>query len=436
MSRSGWRARSHNAAAALLGAATLAVAVAVAISWVELGARTPVTPPGIDASAPATNVQIERGRYLARVGNCQTCHTLPGSAPYAGGVAINTPFGVTFSSNLTPDATNGIGGWRADDFWRALHEGRSRGGRLLYPTFPYTSYTTVVREDADAIFAYLRSLPAVATPNRRHALRFPYNTQTALLAWRTLYFKPGDAGHDATHSAEWNRGAYLVRGLGHCAACHAPRNALGAVNEIRGLSGGMVATQGWYAPALNAADEAGVAGWETGHIVQLLRTGVSNGSSVSGPMARVVYDSTQHWSGSDLSAVAVFLKALPQAPAKLPPKATTKAAASDATPTERGATVYKQQCAPCHGDQGEGAVGAYPALAGNRAVTLASSVNLVQVVRRGGFAPATAGNPRPYSMPPLGDSMSDTDIAAVLTYIRSQWGNSAAPVTVLEVLQR
>jgi mono/diheme cytochrome c family protein len=417
-----------------------AVAVAAAILWVETRTDTPATQVPIKTAAPATNVQIERGRYLARAGNCQACHTAPGGAAYGGGVAINTPFGATYSSNLTPHSAYGIGRWSASDFWRALHEGRSRGGRLLYPTFPYTSYTHVAREDADAIFAYLRSLPPAATPNRPHTLRFPYSTQTALLAWRTLYFTPGQVSNGAingaTPSADWNRGAYLVRGLGHCVACHAPRNALGATSETQGLSGGMVATLGWYAPALNAAEEAGVAGWETADIVQLLRTGSAKGSTVSGPMAAVVYDSTQHLTPQDLGAMAVYLKALPQAPPKLPPNFQVRPTAIDLGTAQRGAKVYEQHCAQCHGDQGEGAAGAYPPLAGNRAVTLASTANLVQTIRLGGFAPATAGNPRPYSMPPLGDSLTDTDIAAVLTYIRTQWGNAAAPVTALDVLQR
>lgn len=429
MKRSGWRRHAVGAAVALLATLTLMLA------WVELSIEFPVTAIATEVLAPAASEQseqIERGRYLALAGNCLACHTAPGGAAYAGGVAIATPFGTTYPSNLTPDEANGIGRWGAEDFWRALHEGRSRGGRLLYPTFPYTSYTHVSREDSDAIFAYLRSLPPAAMPNRPHALRFPYNTQTALLAWRTLYFKPSEASSDAARSTEWKRGAYLVRGLGHCAGCHAPRNALGATSETHELSGGMIAAQDWYAPALNAADEAGVATWGKGHIVQLLRTGASNGNTVSGPMANVVYESTQHLSERDLSAIAVFLKELPQAPVRRP----AKVAVVDGAVTERGAKVYEQHCTQCHGDQGEGVAGAYPALAGNRAVTLASTANLVQIVRRGGFAPATAGNPRPYSMPPLGEGITDSDIAAVLTYIRSHWGNSAAPVTALDVLQR
>lgn len=376
-----------------------------------------------------TAQQVSLGAYLARVGNCMTCHTDRGGAPYAGGRPVDTPFGVVYSSNLTPDAATGIGQWSADHFWRALHHGRSRDGRLLYPAFPYPNYTMVTRADSDAIFAFLRSRPAVAQPNRAHDLRWPFSTQAALAVWRALYFRPGPYAPEPGQSAQWNRGAYLVDGLGHCSACHTPRNALGASANLMDLSGGLIPMRNWYAPALTSAAEAGVADWELDHVVRVLQSGVSPRGSVLGPMAEVVLNSTQHWSATDLRAMAVFLKALPQTQ---PPPQSASVPVSD-TMARRGAEVYEQHCVQCHGEQGRGVPGAYPPLAANRAVLMPETANLVQVVLHGGFAPATAGNPRPFGMPPYVLLLSDADVAAVLTHIRRSWGNSAPALSELDV---
>jgi mono/diheme cytochrome c family protein len=358
------------------------------------------------------------------------CHTARGGAAYAGGLAVHTPFGTLYASNLTPDAKTGIGTWSAAHFWRAMHNGRSKDGRLLYPAFPYPSYTRVTREDSDAIFAYLLSLPAVEQRQRPHALRFPYNSQVALAVWRAFFFEPGTYRPETGRSAEWNRGAYLVHGLGHCVACHSPRNVFGATTEALELSGGLIPMRGWYAPSLLAAREAGVADWDAQHIVDLLKVGVSARGSVMGPMAEVVFRSTQYLSDDDLRAMAVFLKSLPRPPQDAQE---TPAAPNDAM--RAGEIVYKKHCADCHGDNGEGAKGAYPALASNRAVTMAVAANVMRVVLSGGYLPATAGNPRPYGMPPYAHVLDDAQIAAVVSYIRAAWGNAAAPVSQLQVMQ-
>lgn len=255
--------------------------------------------------------QVERGRYLALAGNCAGCHTARGGEPYAGGRSIDTPFGSIFTSNLTPDPITGIGLWNADHFWRAMHNGRSRDGRLLYPAFPYTSFTQMTREDADAIYAWLRTLPPVARANQAHTLGFPYDTQVALAVWRALFFTPGRFEPQPQRSAEWNRGAYLVGGLGHCVECHGSRNSLGATDTARGFVGGMLPGESWYAPALDAAAEAGVAAWPVEEVVTLLKTGRTARASVLGPMAEVVFRSTQHLSDADLRAIATYLQALP-----------------------------------------------------------------------------------------------------------------------------
>lgn len=366
----------------------------------------------------------ERGAYLAQVGNCAGCHTARGGKPYAGGLGIDTPFGAVYASNLTPDTATGIGNWTRADFWRAMHHGKSKDGRLLYPAFPYTSYTLVTRDDSDALFAYLKSLPAVNQARQAHAVRFPYNSQAALAVWRTLYFKPAAYQSNSKATEEWNRGAYLVNSLGHCSACHAARNALGATDGLN-LAGGLIPLQNWYAPSLVSNQEASVTDWPLGDIVALFKAGVSPQASANGPMAEVVLGSTQYWNDADLMAMAVYLKALPVTPASKQ--------AIEPSVTARGSKLYEQHCAQCHGDNGQGVANAYPALAGNRAVLMPQKANLVQIVLNGGYAPATLGNPRPYGMPPFVMELNDADVAAVLTHLRSSWGNHANAVSELEV---
>jgi len=219
-----------------------------------------------------------------------------------------------------------------------------------------------------------------------------------------------------------------VQGLGHCTACHAPRNLLGASAAAQDLAGGQIPMQGWYAPSLLDAAEAGVAHWEPAHVVQLLQTGVSPRGSALGPMAEVVLGSTQHLSREDLRAMAIYLQTLPAS------SRTARVPEPVPAPTMAlGARVYKRHCADCHGEVGEGVALAYPPLAGNRAVRMDNTANLVQVVLRGGFSPATAGNPRPFGMPPFQMLLSDEEVAAVISYIRSTWGNEAGGVTVLDV---
>jgi mono/diheme cytochrome c family protein len=371
----------------------------------------------------ADSALVERGAYLARVGNCAACHTARGGVPYAGGRPLATPFGTVFAGNLTPDEDTGLGRWSADAFWRAMHQGQSRDGRLLVPAFPYDSTTRITRQDSDALHAYLQSLPAVRRAAEPHALRGPYNTQLALAAWRALYFEPQSFVTDAAQSAEWNRGAYLVTGLGHCAACHATRDALGGVAAGSELTGGPLPEPGWYAPSLHAPSEGGVTHWDTQRIVDLLRDGIAHEASAVGPMAEVVYGSTQHLSEPDLRAMAAYLQALDPRPVK--PVAFEPARSEQ---RELGARVYEQRCADCHGEQGQGAPGIYPALAGNRAVTQASAANPVLAVLGGGFPAATAGNPRPFGMPPYRTLLTDAEIAAVVTHLRQSWGNQASAV--------
>jgi mono/diheme cytochrome c family protein len=385
------------------------------------------------AEPPAPQL-VERGAYLARAGNCAACHTARGGPAYAGGDAIATPFGRVYGGNLTPDPVHGIGRWSADAFWRAMHEGRSRDGRLLNPAFPFDSFTHISREDSDALHAFLRSQPPVARPTQPQGLSFPFNLQAALAVWRTLYFEPGRFQAQPERSAEWNRGAYLVRGLGHCAACHATRDPLGGVREGREYTGGLMAGLGWYAPSLHDRREAGVGHWDLSTTVALLKTGhtlqppAAQQAIAQGPMAEVVFFSTQHLNEPDLRAMAVYLQALDR-----PGRSNTAPGPAEASQLALGERVYQQHCVDCHGAQGLGAPGVYPALAGNRAVTMASPVNTLQSILSGGFAPATAAHPQPYGMPPYRTILNSEEVAAVASFIRQSWGNLGGAVSVLDV---
>jgi mono/diheme cytochrome c family protein len=381
--------------------------------------------------------QIEQGRYLALAGNCMACHTARGGAPLAGGRRIDTPFGGVYSSNLTPDPETGLGRWTAQDFWQALHKGRSRDGRLLAPAFPYNHTSVITREDSDAIFAWLNTQAPVVQAQPEHTLVWPVGTQPALAVWRSLFFQPSPFQADPKQSAEWNRGAYLVQGLGHCAACHSPRNALGASGSVADLSGGLMPVVNWYAPDLTRDAESGLASTPLPDIVRLLRTGSSATAQTNGPMGEVVQHSLQHLSAADLQAMSVYLQSRAQSTPQTAADAPQPARISLQVATQ-GAKVYERQCLQCHGEQGEGvktASGevAYPALAGNRAVLLKDPTNLVQLVLYGGYGPATAGHPRPFGMPPAVLELDDRDIAAVLTHLRTRWGNQASEVTPLQV---
>jgi cytochrome c553 len=382
---------------------------------------------------PLTMLQ-SKGQYLSRIGNCVACHTTQGGEPMAGGKAIEPPFGIIYSTNLTPDNATGIGTWSADDFWNAIHEGRSKDGSLLSPAFPYTELTQVTRADSDAIFAYLQTLPAQkvsATPN---ALSWPSNTQLGIRVWRALYFKPGEYKEDLKQSKSWNRGAYLVNGLSHCGSCHTPRNKLGA-SELGTFLGGsnLMANGRWYAPSLLATSEGGVQDWSTSQIGNLLQNGITNHGYVSGPMAEFVYKGTQYLTLDDSQAIATYLQSLQVLnPINIPKLNDT---AFDTLTHKNGKAIYDKHCENCHGKEGDGAPNNFPSLVGNRNVLSPHIINMVQSVLLGAIPPTTASNPSPAGMPPFRAVLSDIEVAQVLTYIRHEWGNQASSISTLDVLQ-
>lgn len=409
--------------AALSGAATLAV---LKLNGIDAWAQEQTS------ATPASD--IVKGEYLARAGDCIACHTAPEGKLFAGGRAMLTPFGTLYTSNITPDPETGIGNWTADEFYRMMHTGRSRDGGLIYPAMPFASYTKVTRQDSDAIYAYLRSIEPVKQPNRPHDLSFPYNNRSLILGWRTLFFSEGEYQPDPSKSAEWNRGAYLVEGLGHCGMCHTPINALGGNSQSDAFKGGLIPMQNWYAPSLTSNKEAGLGDWSIKDISDLLRSGVSSRGAVYGPMAEVVYNSLQYLSDDDTRAMAVYLKGIAQDSAPEVPQASVPASEGSLL-MSLGKTVYDQRCASCHGAQGEGAPPHYPPLAGNQSIQMQSAVNAIRMVLNGGYPPGTTGNPMPYGMPPFAGTLSDNEVAAVVTYIRTSWGNRGAAISASDANQ-
>jgi mono/diheme cytochrome c family protein len=414
-----------------LSAAIVAAAALSSVLWtgggdLHNGAAQAATP--VDKAT-----LIKRGEYLARAGDCIACHTVRGGQQFAGGLPMATPFGTLYTPNITPDDQYGIGTWSVDDFYRALHTGRSKDGSLLYPAFPFTSYTKVTRADSDAIYAYLRSIPPVAVASRPHELRFPFNNRNLLIGWRTLFFREGEYNDDPTKSVEWNRGAYLVDGLGHCSMCHTSINLMGGPVSSAAFAGGLIPLQNWYAPSLTSNKEAGLGDWDIKDIADLLKTGVSQRGAVFGPMAEVVHNSMQYMSDGDIRAMATYLKTIPQkseAPETMQYETSQKFGSEL---LDQGKKVYTDQCAKCHAENGLGKPPAYPPLATNQSIQMPSAVNPIRMVLNGGYPPSTGDNPMPHGMPPFAQSLSNQEVAAVVTYIRMSWGNHGAPVSPQQV---
>ncbi len=400
--------------------------VIVAVATV-LALQPGLLPPIKGARTNATTNIITRGEYLAHVGDCVACHTEINGPAFAGGRPMATPFGNLYAPNITPDDETGIGLWTAEDFYRMMHTGVSRDGTLLYPAMPFANYTNVTRADSDAIYSYLLSVPPVRRENRSHELRFPFNQRELLIGWRTLYFNEGEFVADPRQSAQWNRGEYLVKGLGHCSMCHTAVNALGGSSESKAFEGGMIPNQNWYAPSLTSNREAGLENWDLQDIADLLQAGTSKRGAVYGPMAEVVYNSLQYLTDEDAQAMAVYLKSLP--PRESEPAPPSQARLVNPSVMELGRKTYVQQCEVCHGDEGEGHGPAFPPLAGNQSITMSTPVNSIRMVLNGGYAPGTKKNARPHGMPPFSHILSDEEVAAVVTYIRVAWNNSGTPIT-------
>lgn len=388
---------------------------------------------GSHESRSATNVQ--RGEYLARIGNCISCHTRRGGEAFAGGVPFVAPYaflGTLYATNITPDPETGIGRWTEQQFVRALHEGRAPDGGRFFPAFPYTYFTRVTNEDAKAIYAYLRTIkPVRYTPPPNSAA---FTQRWGMALWNPFFFENERFRPDAAQSAEWNRGAYLVNGLGHCGACHTPRNLLLAEKQDAALSGSSypdLVSPGkrrtWFAVNLTSAAN-GLGAWAVDDIRKYLKTGHSRRAGVFGPMNDVVVNSLQFLTDGDAQAIAVYIKSLPALNESV-------AEAIDVERVQAGAADYAEHCEECHRTSGRGAFLKAPPVAGSAVVQGNDPATLINVVLYG--AKVGAGAPAPFGawedMPSFADKLTNEQIAAVSNYVRGSWGNSGGVVTAREV---
>jgi mono/diheme cytochrome c family protein len=360
---------------------------------------------------------IERGRYLALLGDCVACHTAQYGIPFAGGRLIGTPFGALASPNITPESGTGIGSWTDDQFVRAMQQGIAADGGHLYPAFPYTAFTKMSRQDILDIRAFLNTLDPVVNAVKTDLLPFPFDIRESMIAWNALFFRDGRFEPNPAKSAEWNRGAYIVEGPAHCGACHTAKNLLGG-DSAATLQGGVL--QGWLAPALTNDRRTGLGAWSIDDVVEYLKTGRNSRSAAAGPMAEAIIYSTAKLDDADLRAIAVYLKDHPgkgaAAPAPLAP---------DDPVMQAGQAIYLDNCAACHTSGGIGIARMFPSLKGDAVVQSDDPTTVLRVVLVGADAAATDAAPTGPKMPPFGWKLSDDEIASVATYIRNAWGNAA-----------
>jgi mono/diheme cytochrome c family protein len=369
---------------------------------------------------------IEHGRYMATAADCTACHTAKGGQLFAGGGALETPFGTLLAPNITPDAATGIGGWTDDEFVDAVQNGIGHGGIHLYPAMPYPYYTKMTREDVIAIRAYLDTVQPVRNLVQANQLPFPFNQRETMIGWNELYFTPGGFKPDPGKPAEWNRGAYLVEGAEHCGLCHTPKNGMGGDENSQAMQGSVL--QNWYAPNMTGNRRIGIGDWTIDDIALYLKTGRNRYDIASGPMADMVTHSTSHLTDADLRAIAVYLKGLPPGGGALPQPISAQDPAM-----QQGQVIYNDQCAACHTVAGEGIVGLFTRLSGAPLVQQSQGTSLVRVVLEGSRAVATDGAPTGPAMPAFAWKLSDAEVGAVVTYIRNSWGNSAPPVSASNV---
>ncbi len=426
------------------------VLVAAVVAWVMLppralgfaGGRTVAlaaykgpSPVGVPAELSAADL-VTRGKYLTQAADCEVCHTTEGGQAFAGGRAFPTPFGVLYSPNITADRETGIGAWTDEDFVRAVHKGIARDGERLYPAFPYESYTLLADDDVRAIKAYLFSLPPAHTAAPPNDLKFPFNQRWLMGIWSAFYnpdqrFRPLE-----DRSPEWNRGAYLVEGLGHCGDCHTPRNLAQAPDHRRKFEGAVI--QGWRAYNITPDPISGVGEWSDTELTEYLRAGHAAGrGSASGPMAEVVDASLSNLSPADMRAVVTYLRSVPaiRTPEMPAPRATAASEAPkdmQARVDPRGEQVFAGACASCHSWSGVSLLTNYATLIGNRAVNDTSAINVAQIILSGGRRRSAGGV---LLMPAFGAAYSDTEIAAVANYVTARFGAAPSHLTARDIAE-
>jgi mono/diheme cytochrome c family protein len=374
--------------------------------------------------------RIERGQYLALLGDCAGCHTAPGGQPFAGGLALQTPFGILVAPNITPDGETGIGDMTNAEFLATLHEGRGHNGRRLYPAMPYPAYTKMADDDVLAIRAYLATVAPVKNAVTVNQLPFPLNIRLAMVFWNGLNFTPGRFQPNPQKSPAWNRGAYIVEGAAHCGTCHTPKTLLGGDQRDSPLTGANL--QGWFAPNITSDVRQGIGRWSKDELVQYLKTGTNDWTLASGPMADAVSHSMSQMADEDIAAIATYLKDDDAAQSAADPAAI---AAGDKV-MQAGAAIYKDSCAVCHKDAGIGEARLFPRLAGSASVQSDDPTTLARVVLQGTRAVSTSGAPTAPAMPAFNWRLNDAQVAAVLTYIRNSWGNAASAVSASAITSR
>jgi mono/diheme cytochrome c family protein len=408
--------------------------VRVTVMRTQLLAVVLLIGPGV-LHAQASPSNVDRGAYLAAAGNCRHCHTAEGGAPYAGGVAFETDFGVIYSTNITPHPEAGIGGWTNEEFVRAMHEGVAADGTKLYPAFPYPSFTKVTTEDLEAIFAFLKTVPLASDRPPANELGFPFSQRGLMGLWNALFFDAGRYSPNESQSAEWNRGAYLVEGLGHCSSCHTPRNVLGGKQEDRALSGGTYndavepgVVRPWSAVNLTSAPD-GLGAWSEEDIHQYLKTGHSPTAGTFGPMNEVIVESTSQLTDSDVRAMAVYLQALP--PIERAPQ-------HEMSPADfrAGELVYTIHCGTCHLPTGLGDPSIGPAVAGSSVVQAEDPASLINSILYGATVPTPAPAHAWETMEAFGDKLDDDEVALLSTYMRANWGNRGGSVSEADVARQ
>lgn len=404
-------------------------------STVALSDYRAADPTGVPADLAKEDV-VKRGEYLARAADCIVCHTAPGGKEYAGGLAIPLPFGVLYSTNITPDKETGIGDDSDRDFLSAVKHGIRRDGARLYPAMPFTSYGHMTDADALAIKAYLFSLQPVHAANRQNTLIFPFNQRWTMIAWSLMFDASGGFRPNPSRSPEWNRGAYLAEALAHCGECHTPRNFAFALDNNRKFAGAVAA--GWRAFNITADKGSGIGGWSDDDLIAYLSTGHAQArGTAAGPMGEAVDESFSQMPPSDIHALVAYLRSMPahasaDLPARLAPPAPASPKDGGGAADPMGKRVFEGACAGCHGWTGVSPVTPFATIAGTRAVNDRSATNVAQIVISG----TTRSTPQGVvSMPGFGRTYSDAEIAAVTNYITGRFGSEQSKVTAKDVAE-
>jgi mono/diheme cytochrome c family protein len=378
-------------------------------------------------SAMAADLQgfsvIERGHYLANIADCASCHTAPGGQPFSGGRPIETPFGILVAPNITPDRDTGIGDWSDDQFDAAVRHGRRRDGARLYPAMPFPYYAKMSRDDVTAIRAYLKTVEPVHHAVKVDRLPFPLNLRIAMKAWDALYFNPGEFRADSSKSAEWNRGAYLVQGPGHCGACHTPKSWLGGDETSEAFHGYRL--QGWLAPDITNAQH-GLADWSVDDIAKYLKTGHNRNAAAAGLMGEVVSLSTSRMTDADTKAIATFLKDMPGSEPE-------SEASADSNVLKAGGAIYRDLCSSCHHPDGKGVPDLFPNLSKAATVSAKDPTTVLRVILQGAQSVATDSEPTGPGMPAFGWQLNDAQVAELASYVRNHFGKKAPPVSESDV---